>query len=271
MAFAWMRRIVVCGWLLVMLGCASTTVKKNPGDHDKGFRYYLPKPYLLVQADKESTDLGALRITLDYLPDFSEQYSVRIRSGIGTNKTTLALDKGWMLTSIDVDVDSQVDEFINSIAGLLGTTPNLLRRPGAAGSAPTPPRTEAVSVVGHNVPIGYYEAVIARGPDGLKRHYAWRYVGFAPFSACPLDMSGSQCVKCDEADLFALVPIGNKLYFRSLRDLANPETIPALSEMPSEAKSSESKKSDPAQKKSEAPKPSKEGEPPLPDVIDQNR
>ena len=82
--------------LAAAVGCATTKVCKNPGEHDRGLRYYLPKPYLLVDQAVKVTPVGAdgkateytplknmVNISLEYLPDFAEEYSIHARAGIG--------------------------------------------------------------------------------------------------------------------------------------------------------------------------------------------
>jgi hypothetical protein len=69
------------------------------------------------------------------------------------------------------------------------------------------------------VPLGYYESVIEPGPDGRKRMYGWRYVGFVPYANCPIDACGSTTVCCQQSELYGLVSVGKKMYFRKLKDL----------------------------------------------------
>jgi hypothetical protein len=214
-----LRQAVAWALLLtIMAGCAATRIKKDPGPHDGGLRYYRPKPYLVVQPANNATDPNLVTITLDYLPDYSEEYSVHIRAGLGLNKTTVKLEHGWNLTDLSVEVDSKFSENVTAFAELIKALP----KPGPAGGPPSDPKkAPEITVIAYEVPLGYYEAVISRGPDGVKRMYGWRYVGFAPFAPCPLESSGVQCVNCETADLYGLVTLGNKMYFRKLSDIAN--------------------------------------------------
>ena len=222
-----------CLGVSVLVGCAATRVRKDPGPHDHGVRFYRPKPYLLIQPDATATDPNQVRITLDYLPDYGEEYSIHVRAGLGTNKTKITLDKGWNLTALDVDVDSKVADNINAVANLLKAIP---QSPGVAGGPPADTKAQpavSMQVSAYNVPIGYYEAVVSKDADGTKRLYGWRYVGFAPFAQCPLNGSGSQCLTCTDADLFGLVTVGNKLYFRRLSEMAGqPEAVTAVAKTP---------------------------------------
>ena len=71
---------------LLLAACASTTVKKDPGQHDRGIRYYRPKPHLLIQSTLDKPG-ETVAVSLEYLPAFAEEYSIHIRTGIGTNKS----------------------------------------------------------------------------------------------------------------------------------------------------------------------------------------
>ena len=52
--------------VVLALGCASTTVRKNPGPDDHGIRYNLPKPYLLLQP---ATTVDAAGKVKGYIPN----------------------------------------------------------------------------------------------------------------------------------------------------------------------------------------------------------
>lgn len=193
-------------------------VRPNPGKHTEGIRYYRPKPYLLITPYEEAVttfdDKGNpvkkvtglshqyVSLKLEYLPDFSEEYAIKIRSGLGINNTTITLQDGWNLTSINEQLDSQTDENIQAVAKLLESAGSLAK--GVHGESTAPPSAPVPHVRATNVPIGYYESVIGMH-GGKKRLYGWRYVGFFPFAQCPLDMGGVEFNCCDGADVYGLV------------------------------------------------------------------
>src|SRR5262245_13409756 len=116
-----MRRVLtlLCVLPIFVTACASTTVKRHPGKHDNGIRYYRPKPYRLVQPAnlKEGTpSKDFVAVSLEYMPDFTEEYSIHIRAGLGINNTTVKMANGWNLTDITVNVDSQTNENIEALA-----------------------------------------------------------------------------------------------------------------------------------------------------------
>jgi hypothetical protein len=217
----------------VVLGCASTTVKKNPGPHDHGVRYYLPKPYLLVttsHVDKKAGDVttrefhkNKVDIVLEMRPDFSEEYSIHARAGVGINKTEIELEDGWMLKSVNFKVDSNTTENINAISSLLGNL-GPLKKTAAEGTRE--PVEVARGVEAHNVPLGYYESVIEPDGCGKKRIYGWRYVGFLPYSACPTDLTGAQCKPCTDGEIYGLVYEHGVMAFKRLDLLAGEPVKP---------------------------------------------
>jgi len=178
-----------------LAGCTTTTVTKNPADCDRGIRYYRPKPYLLIQPATASDEFVSL--SLEYLPDFSEEYSIRVRAGFGVNQTKIVLQDGWNLTQIDQKLDSQTDENIRAVADLISSLP--------IPTAGKQPAMSKMVVRATNVPLGFYASVISRGPDGKKRLFGWRYVGFHPFNACPIESVGCGVVGCSDQEIYGLV------------------------------------------------------------------
>ena len=192
--------VMTTATLALISACTTTTIKPNPGKHDRGIRYYRPKPYLLLEPF-EGNSKEFVGISLQYLPDFSEEYSIRVRAGAGINKTSLKLEDGWNLTEISQELDSQTDENIKAVGDLLGSVSGLIK---PTSGDQTDRSTPKFVVQANNVPLGYYESVISPGPDGKKRLYGWRYVGFMPFNGCPTEASGLQCVNCGEGVVFGL-------------------------------------------------------------------
>ena len=203
---------------VTLTGCASTTVHKSPGPDDCGFRFYRAKPYLLLTpADAGKSHTYTLSIT--NLPDFTEEYSVHVNPGIGINNTELKFNDAGVLTGAITNIDSGVTPFIQAVTGLAGTVGGLAEKRNDADKANLP----KFEVKAFNVPIGLYEAVLGRGPDGTKRLYGWRYVGFTPFAPCPLESSGAACTTCTEMDLYGLVWMGDAMVFARLSDIAGDQ------------------------------------------------
>ncbi len=210
-----MRRTLLL--LLAALGTTGclprTTVHKDPGPHDKGVRYYRPKPYLLLKPmmAKDQPVEGYVTIEQVTLPDFSEEYSIHVCTGLGTNNTEINLEDGWNLTGLNVKLDSQFDENLRATADLVKAVPTM----ASAADIRMP-------VKASNVPLGLYEAVISKGPDCTKRLYGFRYVGFMPYSSCPIEVSGLEHQHCQSSVVYGLAFEDGAMVFRSLGELADP-------------------------------------------------
>ena len=132
-----------------------------------------------------------------------------MRPGLGSANVMVNLENGWNLTSLNQDVDSQVDELLTSAGSFIGSVAGAIP-PNAPLQNPqsgmTMERTEQQWVVSAtNIPLGYYESVIGCSGSGAKQMHGWRYVGFMPFNGCPTCVQGSDSVSCHENVLFGLV------------------------------------------------------------------
>lgn len=214
---------------VLSLGCTVTSVRQNPGEHDKGFRFYRPKPYLMVTPAGGDTGTNApefVKLEMKMMPDFSEQYSIHPRAGFGDNTTNLTLDEGWNLTKIDAKLDSKTDENIKSIAGFVKSAAALA--PSGARSADTGRKNKnnGAVITARNVPFGVYEAVISCDESGTKRLAGFRYIGFMPNVTCPVNSCGSQTQCCD-GEVYGLVNEvidGKSLtVFKLISDIATEE------------------------------------------------
>ena len=214
--------LLFVGLLMAACGCTPRViVRGNPAPCDEGIRYYRPKPYLKIEpaevaVDKNQTALvpEMVRISLVYLPDFSEEYAIEVRSGLGTADVGIKLEDGWNLTEISQDLDSQTDENLEAIGSLIGAVGEVV--PSSAENLPS--KDISFTVPSRNVPIGFYESVIGRDSRGCKRLYGFRYLGFLPYSSCPVDMSGHQHAHCGDAfqPLYGLIYTSGRMVFQPL-------------------------------------------------------
>lgn len=212
---------------LLLSGCAPRViVRANPRPNDRGIRYYRPKPYLKIEPaevaiEKNQTKIvpGLVRISLAYLPDFSEEYSIDVRSGLGIANVGIKLEDGWNLTEISQELDSQTDENTKAFASLLSAVGDVT--PTSSGPSGTP--EVSFTVPARNVPIGFYESIIGRDNRGCKRLYGFRYVGFLPFAGCPIDMGGQQSACCNDPynGLYGLSFVDGQMLFLPLDQLAH--------------------------------------------------
>lgn len=238
--FTALRPAVLLGLMLLISGCATTTVTKNPGPRDKGIRFYRPKPYLLVKPLHYDATKGGdvVAISIEYLPDYNEEYSIRARGGLGTNATDVSLTNGWMLSTINQKLDSQFDDNVSAVGSLIGSLPGLTSRAGnGQGQAAPAPRVSSdisMQCVARNVPYGLYEPVFGNDQHGCKHLYGWRYVGFAPFMPCPVTSGGGgDCFNCQSLELYGLISENGIMAFVPLHKLQDmPMNFPTTETAP---------------------------------------
>lgn len=177
-------------------------------------------------ADKKNNPLALEKVKISmqlvYLPDFAEEYSIRMLPGMGIGELNIKLDNGWNLTSVGIKTDQQTDEIIKSTADLvssLGTAAKGFREDKGANNLVDD--STGIRVYATNIPFGFYEAVIATDPCGKKQLYGWRYIGFMPFQACPTNVCGANTVNCCDPDtIFGMVMEANGvLVFKQLHQI----------------------------------------------------
>jgi hypothetical protein len=217
--------------LLMPVACTPRVrVRANPQPHDTGIRYYRPKPYLLVTSAAQTVlsdngkpirqvvDERYVQIDLQYLPDFSEEYSIDVRSGFGIADVSITLEDGWNLTSINQKLDSQTDENVRAMAEVMRGAAGLTN-PGERISNPDTNKVATFQVKATNVPLGYYESVLGVDACGKKRLYGFRYIGFLPYQSCPISMQGSESVPCQSTEVYGLVFENGVMVFRPLHQV----------------------------------------------------
>ncbi len=231
--------LVICGF--VFTGCnPGIKVVQSPTKHNKGIRYYRPKPYLLISpagevatakndqtttTTREMSD-ETVSIELQYLPDFSEEYAITVRPGLGVANVNFKLEDGWNLTEMNQQLDSKFADNVKAISelvkagGSLGSPSNF-----TTGDNPSGESKSRWVVKSTNVPLGYYEAVINVDSQCKKRLYGWRYVGFAPFNSCPTTVYGEDVAACDDPNgpIYGLVFEQGVMCFKQLNELHNAD------------------------------------------------
>lgn len=219
-----MRNCLVGVCSILVAGCASTKVVKNPDEDDTGIRYYRPKPYLMIKPSPIKDVEQKVDISITYLPDYSEEYSIHVNAGLGTNSTEVKLTNGWNLESVNIDVDSKAAELIGAVSQAATAAAGFKGRPAT--------KTFAEGVSARDVPMGLYEAVTGIDDCGRKRLYGWRYVGFAPFAQCPTCASGGPYAQPCEDGLWGLVSDNGVLVFKRVSEIAAQGVKVAPREMP---------------------------------------
>ncbi len=192
-------------------GCARVVVKPHPGPRDSGLRFYRPKPYLwispaVLDGQTAVEPMRPVTIRMEYLPDFSEEYSIRMTPGINSNtQFSPELQNGWNLVGFKSQADQGTADLVSAVADAL---PAIQRGSGAVLG-------DGAIMADVDLPLGYYESVIVPDSCGRKRLVGWRYVGFVPFQGCPMDgFVGTYPASCDPTALWSLVYEGNVLRFK---------------------------------------------------------
>ena len=221
------KSIAICVFAGLLAGCSSVSVIKNPGPEDTGIRFYRPKPYLLVTPADATGRMVKLKI--EYLPDYSEEYSVRPQ---GKKPPQVQLKDGWNLVAVG------------------GPAPPEKPDEAPPPAAPIDPmKVPEYVVAASNVPIGLYESVFDT-TCGKKYLKGWRYVGFSPLGGgSPIGVDPS-CARGPNAQglggpdgstsgypaagaasaipgpLYGLVFFNGVMTFRQLDEIANNMTCP---------------------------------------------
>jgi hypothetical protein len=126
-----MRKMTITGWcvlsamIAVMAGCGGVEIRQitrqNP--YEKGLRFYRPHPYLWVTKDKS----GGLQGSIIWLPDKSQEYVAKVRSGLGKVDTRFTLENGWNLTGFNEARESPTAQMITALTGSLKEVTKVLQ------------------------------------------------------------------------------------------------------------------------------------------------
>jgi hypothetical protein len=214
------KTAAVCLCAVLLGGCSSVNVVKNPPPSDNGIRYYRPKPYLLVTPADATGRMVKLEVL--QLPDYCEEYSIHPK---GKKPPAVQLKDGWNLVGV---------------GGGGGGPPE--KAEGAPAAPPTDPMKlpEYVLQAG-NVPIGLYESVFDYGGP-VKYLKGWRYVGFSPWGGGALPNGTDAqavanvqkgCPPCASAGsvlqgpLYGIVFFNGAMTFRQIDEIANNMTCPS--------------------------------------------
>jgi hypothetical protein len=102
-------------FLVFLSACAGVAVERirSDADYKGGVRFYRPQPYLLVTDAK-----GAIETSIVYLPKTTEEYALRVRSGLNGVDAKATFDQGWNLTTIGDARTNGAAEILTAVGGL---------------------------------------------------------------------------------------------------------------------------------------------------------
>lgn len=148
------NKMLIITLSIVVLGCARLEIRKSKGPNDEGLPYYRPMPYLLISLG----DNGFCKSEIIVLPDLSEDYRIIPHPGIGSIILNPTLTNGWNLTGFNTTIDTQIDENITAIAGLVS----------AVASLPILGKAAERGVVGPGLYRFVYDEKDSKYVEGLK-------------------------------------------------------------------------------------------------------
>lgn len=178
-----------------------------------------PEAIPLTGGDDQKSNVLPILMRIEYLPDYSEEYSIRMKPGLGTTKLTVNLQNGWNLVSVNTETDQQYAAIISSLAQLAGAAGGLV---GGKTSAAAGLRADGgiPGLAECDVPLGYYEAVLAINECGRRELMGWRYVGFFPSIGCPVKAKVHRdAVFCEQEQMYAVVFEDNVLKMKKMDQL----------------------------------------------------
>lgn len=117
-----------------MVGCGSLEVYTDPGmkGEETGFKFYTPKPYLLVgrgPADKP------IEISVKYLPDLDRPLYAKARPGwLGSTSLAMVFSESGAMTSFNQTTDTKANEMVTALGGFLTSLAAFNKSSSPAGS-----------------------------------------------------------------------------------------------------------------------------------------
>jgi hypothetical protein len=176
---------------------------------------------------------------IKYLPDYNEEYSIKLRPGLGVGSLQMQLQDGWNLTSVGMQTDQQTAQILGAVASIISA----VRGGGAPAGGPSKtavPKYGAMELcveAQRDVPLGFYEPVIATDPHGRKCLFGWRYVGFMPFTGCPVEPCVQpNVVTCSPDELWGIIATSNSIKFQRLSDIRDCKQMGGYQTKPPEKK-----------------------------------
>lgn len=97
-----------------------TTVTENEFETSAGERPPAVRKATTISTTGSTAEVG-YQAQLVMLPDYTQEYAIQWKSGLGSASTSATLQEGWNLTALTVNSDSQIDEMITSVATPVAT------------------------------------------------------------------------------------------------------------------------------------------------------
>ncbi len=114
--------------IFIWSGCASVQVvpvQNETGSegrvlgHEAGVRFYRPAPYVWITAlpREKKGDPVEYEAKIVVLPDFSQEYAIQWKTGLGSVNPRFELTDGWNLTDFNSRADSAASTVVREATG----------------------------------------------------------------------------------------------------------------------------------------------------------
>lgn len=121
-------------FLFLFSSCAGVKIYSDPElTKPSAIRFHYPKPFLLVE--KNANANGGKKASIVYLPDLSEAFYAKTKSGFGQSDLKMVFENG-SLASYGIGTDAKIPETIAALSSALNTGLNQLPKLNAEDKTP---------------------------------------------------------------------------------------------------------------------------------------
>lgn len=121
-------------FLFLFSSCAGVKIYSDPElTRPSAIRFHYPKPFLLVE--KNANANGGKKASIVYLPDLSEAFYAKTKSGFGQSDLKMVFENG-SLASYGIGTDAKIPETIAALSAALNTGLNQLLKLNAEDKTP---------------------------------------------------------------------------------------------------------------------------------------
>lgn len=106
-------------FFLLFSSCAGVKIYSDPElSKPSAIRFHYPKPFLLIE--KNANANGGKKASIVYLPDMSEAFYAKTKSGFGQSDLKMVFENG-SLASYGISTDAKIPETIAALSAALNT------------------------------------------------------------------------------------------------------------------------------------------------------
>jgi hypothetical protein len=106
-------------FLVLFSSCAGVKIYSDPElSKPSAIKFHYPKPFLLVE--KNANANGGKKASIVYLPDLSEAFYAKTKSGFGQSDLKMVFENG-SLASYGIGTDTKIPETITALSAALNS------------------------------------------------------------------------------------------------------------------------------------------------------